>query len=209
MRDSRPTVHYTLVSAAENPALAHARGKLGGAERYHRPIASPPRWSHLALAMPMNMTSTTAEDRLAKLGIRLPDAPSPFGAYVPAIQTGNLLFLSGMLATVGHTPAMVGVVGKDLDASAGQEAAHAAALNVLALTRKQLGSLNRVTQFVRLSVFVAATAEFTEHAKVADGASEFLRAVFGENTVPARVVVGVSSLPLGSPVELEVILEVK
>ena len=157
----------------------------------------------------MNMTSTTAEDRFAKLGIRLPDAPSPLGAYVPAIQTGNLLFLSGMLATVGHTPAMVGVVGKDLDASAGQEAAHAAALNVLALTRKQLGSLNRVTQFVRLSVFVAATAEFTEHAKVADGASEFLRAVFGENTVPARVVVGVSSLPLGSPVELEVILEVK
>jgi enamine deaminase RidA (YjgF/YER057c/UK114 family) len=157
----------------------------------------------------MNTSSTNAEDRLAKLGIHLPEAPSPFGAYVPAIQTGNLLFLSGMLATVGHTPAMAGVVGKDLDVSAGQKAAYAAALNVLALTRKQLGSLNRVTQFVRLSVLVAATPEFTNHAKVADGASELLRAVFGEDTVPSRVVVGASSLPLGSPVELEVILEVK
>jgi enamine deaminase RidA (YjgF/YER057c/UK114 family) len=159
--------------------------------------------------MPMNTNSTTAEDRLAKLGIRLPEAPSPFGAYVPALQTGNLLFLSGMLATVGHTPTTAGIVGKDLDVSAGQNAAYAAALNVLALTKKQLGSLNRVTQFVRLSVFVAATAEFREHAKVADGASEFLRAVFGEDTVPSRVVVGVSSLPLGSPIELDVILEVK
>lgn len=157
----------------------------------------------------MNTSSTTAEDRLEKLVTSLPEAPKPFGAYVPAIQTGNLLFLSGMLATVGHTPAIAGIVGKDLDVSAGQKAAYAAALNVLALTKKHLGTLNRVTQFVRLSVFVAATAEFTEHAKVADGASQFLRAVFGEDTVPSRVVVGVSSLPLGSPVELEVILEVK
>ena len=157
----------------------------------------------------MNTSQTTAEDRLAKLGIRLPDPPSPFGAYVPAVQAGNLLFLSGMLATVGHTPAMAGVVGKDLDVNAGQKAAYAAALNVLALTKKQLGSLNRVNQFVRLSVFVAATAEFTEHPKVADAASELLRAVFGEHMLPSRVVIGVASLPLGSPVELEALLEVK
>jgi enamine deaminase RidA (YjgF/YER057c/UK114 family) len=157
----------------------------------------------------MNANATTAEDRLAKLDIRLPDAPTPFGAYVPAIQTGNLLFLSGMVATVGHTPVMTGIVGKELDVSAGQRGAYAAALNVLALTKKQLGSLNRVSQFVRLSVFVAATPEFTEHPKVADAASEFLRAVFGEDIVPTRLVFGVASLPLGSPVELEVILEVK
>src|SRR5689334_19740267 len=103
--------------------------------------------------------STTAEDRLAKLGIRLPDAPTPFGAYVPAVQTGNLLFLSGMLATSGHTATIVGVVGKDLAVKAAQEAAHTAALNVLALTRKQLGSLNRVRRVVRLGVYVAATPE--------------------------------------------------
>src|SRR5213079_1166482 len=100
----------------------------------------------------MTTNSTTAEDRLARLGIPLPDAPTPFGAYVPAVQTGNLLFLSGMLATSGHTATVVGVVGKDLDVRAGREAAHTAALNVLALTQKQLGSLDRVSRVVRLGV---------------------------------------------------------
>ena len=157
----------------------------------------------------MTTYSMTAEDRLAKLGIRLPDAPTPFGDYVPAVQTGNLLFLSGMLATSGHTATVVGVVGKDLDVKAAREAAHTAALNVLALTKKQLGSLNRVGHVVRLGVYVAATPEFTEHAKVADAASELLRDVLGEETVSSRLVIGVASLPLGSPVELEVILEVK
>ena len=136
----------------------------------------------------MTTDSTTAEDRLAKLGIHLPDAPTPFGAYVPAVQTGNLLFLSGMLATSGHTATVVGVVGKDLDVKAGREAAYTAALNVLALTKKQLGSLNRVSHVVRLGVYVAATPEFTEHPKVADAASELLRDVFGEETLSSRLV---------------------
>jgi enamine deaminase RidA (YjgF/YER057c/UK114 family) len=157
--------------------------------------------------MPAN--PTTAEDRLAKLGIHLPDAPVPFGAYVPAVQTGNLLFLSGMLATTGHTVKVPGIVGKDLDVKAGRDAAYTAALNALALTKKQLGSLNRVSHVVRLGVYVAATAQFTDHAKVADAASELLRDVFGEATVSSRLVIGVASLPFGSPVELEVILEVK
>jgi enamine deaminase RidA (YjgF/YER057c/UK114 family) len=154
-------------------------------------------------------SSITAEDRLGKLGLQLPDAPTPFGAYVPAVQTGNLLFLSGMLATSGHTATVVGIVGKDLDVKAGRAAAYTAALNVLALTRKQLGSLNRVNRVVRLGVYVAATPEFTEHPKVADAASELLRDVLGEETVSSRLVFGVASLPLGSPVELEVIFEVK
>src|SRR5258707_1818312 len=122
----------------------------------------------------MAINATTAEDRLTELGVHLPAAPTPFGAYVPAVQTGNLLFLSGMLATSGHTATAVGVVGKDLDVRAGREAAYKAALNVLALTRKQLGSLNRVSRVVRLGVYVAATPEFTEHPKVADAASELL-----------------------------------
>jgi enamine deaminase RidA (YjgF/YER057c/UK114 family) len=155
------------------------------------------------------MTNTTAEDRLAKLGIRLPDAPTPFGAYVPAVQTGNLLFLSGMLATSGHTPTAVGIVGKELNVKAGREAAYTAALNVLALTKKQLGSLNRVNRVVRLGVYIAATPELIEHPKVADAASELLRDIFGEEAVSSRLVFGVASLPLGSPVELEVILELK
>jgi enamine deaminase RidA (YjgF/YER057c/UK114 family) len=157
----------------------------------------------------MATNATTAEDRLARLGIQLPDAPTPFGAYVPAVQTGNLLFLSGMLATSGHAATVVGIVGKDLDVPAGRQAATTAALNALALTRKQLGSLNRVSRVVRLGVYVAATPEFIEHPKVADAASELLRDVFGDQPVSSRLVFGVASLPLGSPVELEVILEVK
>jgi enamine deaminase RidA (YjgF/YER057c/UK114 family) len=157
----------------------------------------------------MTTNATTAEERLARLGIRLPDAPTPFGAYVPAVQTGNLLFLSGTLATSGHTATVTGVVGKDLDVKAGRQAAYTAALNALALTKKQLGSLNRVSRVVRLGVYVASTPEFTDHPKVADGASELLRDVLGEQTVSSRLVIGVASLPLGSPVELEVILEVK
>jgi len=157
----------------------------------------------------MTPDTTTAEDRLRELGIHLPDAPTPFGAYVPAVQTGNLLFLSGMLATSGHAATVVGIVGKDLDVQAGREAAYTAALNALALTRKQLGSLDRVSRVVRLGVSVAATAEFTEHPKVADAASELLRDVLGEETVSSRLIFGVASLPLGSPVALEVIIEVK
>jgi len=104
---------------------------------------------------------------------------------------------------------VVGIVGKDLDLKAGRQAAYTAALNVLALARKQLGSLDRVSHVVRLGVYIAATPEFTEHPKVADAASELLRDVFGDQTVSSRLVFGVASLPLGSPVELEVILEVK
>ena len=125
---------------------------------------------------------------------------------MPTVQTGNLLFLSGMLATSGHTATVVGVLGKDLDVKAGREAAYTAALNVLALTKKQLGSLNRVSHVVRLGVCVAATPEVTEHPNVADAASELLRDVFGEETVSSCLVFGVASLPLGSPVELEVSL---
>jgi len=157
----------------------------------------------------MTTDVTTAEGRLAGLGIQLPAAPTPFGAYVPAVQAGSLLFLSGMLATSGHAATLVGIVGKDLDLKAGRQAAYTAALNVLALARKQLSSLDRVSHVVRLGVYIAATPEFTEHPKVADAASELLRDVFGDQTVSSRLVFGVASLPLGSPVELEVILEVK
>src|SRR6266566_6449186 len=90
-------------------------------------------------AFVMTTNTTTAEDRLGKLGIHLPGAPTPFGAYVPAVQTGDLLFLSGMLATSGHTATVVGIVGKDLDVKAGRVAAYTAALNVLALTNKRAG----------------------------------------------------------------------
>ena len=114
-----------------------------------------------------------------------------------------------MPATSGHTATVVGIVGKDLGVKAGREAAYTAALNVLALIKKQSGSLNRVNHVVRLGVYLAATPEFTEHPKVADAASELFRDVFGNETVASRLVFGVASLPLGLPVALEVIVKVK
>lgn len=156
----------------------------------------------------MTANTTTAEARLAKLGIGLPTAPTPLGAYVSAVQTGNLLFLSGMLARSEHADTTVGILGKDVNVSVGRAAAYTAALNALALARKQLGSLDRVSRVVRLGVYLAATPNFTEHPKVADAASELFRQVFGHEADSSRLVFGVASLPLGSPVELEVILEV-
>jgi enamine deaminase RidA (YjgF/YER057c/UK114 family) len=150
----------------------------------------------------------TAEQQLTALGIGLPAPPEPFGAYAEAVQTGSLLFLSGMLPTEGHTATFVGRVGVELDVEAGRRAAHLAALNALAVARQYLGSLDRVTRVVRLGVSVATAGDVRDHPKVADGASELLQAVFGKDKNPCRLVYGVASLPLGASVELEVIFEV-
>src|SRR6266436_3101932 len=149
-----------------------------------------------------------AEQRLKELGVHLPAPPQPFGTYVEAVQTGNLLFLSGMLPTEGHGAKFVGRVRAELDVEAGREAAHLAALNVLAVAREHLGSLDKVTQVVRLGVSVATSGDVRDQPKVADAASELLQDVFGKDKSPCRLVFGVASLPLGAPVELEIIFEV-
>jgi len=151
--------------------------------------------------------SVGAEERLKALGIKLPSPPEPFGAYAEAVQTGSLLFLTGMLPTEGRAAKFLGRLGAELDVEAGRSAAHLAALNVLAVARKHLGSLDAVTRVVRLSVSIATSGDFREHPKVADGASELLQQVFGKGKNPCRSVFGVASLPLGTPVELEVIFE--
>jgi enamine deaminase RidA (YjgF/YER057c/UK114 family) len=153
--------------------------------------------------------ATTAEGRLAELGINLPAPPEPFGTYAEAVQTGNLLFLTGMLPTEGHGAKFIGRIGAELDVEVGRKAAHLAALNVLAVARRHLGSLDKVTRIVRLGVSVATSGDVRDHPKVADAASELLQDVFGKDKNPCRSVYGVASLPLGTPVELEVILEVK
>ena len=150
----------------------------------------------------------SAEQRLKELGIKLPPPPEPFGTYVEAVQTGNLLFLSGMLPTEGHLAKFVGRVGAEFDVEMGRKAAHLAALNVLALARQHLGSLDKVTRMVRLGVSVATSGDFRDQPKVADAASELLQGIFGKDKNPCRSVYGVASLPLGTPVELEVIFEV-
>ena len=150
----------------------------------------------------------SAEQRLKELGIKLPAPPEPFGTYVEAVQTGNLLFLSGMLPTEGRGAKFIGRVGAEVNVEAGREAAHLATLNVLAVARQHLGSLDRVTRVVRLGVSVATSGDVRDQPKVADAASELLQDVFGKDKSPCRLVYGVASLPLGVPVELEVILEV-
>ena len=149
-----------------------------------------------------------AESRLKSLGIQLPPAPTPLGTYVEARQSGRLLFLSGMLPIADHKPRYLGRLGKELDASAGRDAARTTALNALAAARRHLGSLDHVSGVVRLGVFMATHGDFFDQPGVADGASDLFRDIFGDDKLPVRLVIGVASLPLGMPVELEVILEI-
>ena len=155
-----------------------------------------------------NSNPTGAEQRLLELAIKLPIPPQPFGTYAEAVQTGNLLFLTGMLPTEGRAAKYVGRIGAELDVEAGREAARLAALNLLAVAREYLGSLDKVTRIVRLGVSVATSGDVRDQPKVADGASDLLQEVFGEHKNPCRSVYGVASLPLGTPVLLDVIFEV-
>jgi enamine deaminase RidA (YjgF/YER057c/UK114 family) len=149
-----------------------------------------------------------AERRLQDLGIQLPAAPTPFGPYVETVQSGNLLFFSGMLPVVDHKPKYVGRLGKELDTEAGRDAAYTAALGILAVAKAHLGSLDKVTRVVRLGVFIATSGDFFDQPKVADAASDLFRDIFGIEKLPVRLVIGVASLPLGMPIELDVIFEV-
>jgi enamine deaminase RidA (YjgF/YER057c/UK114 family) len=154
------------------------------------------------------MRPGSAEQQLQELGIQLPAAPTPFGTYVETLQTGNLLFLSGMLPVVDHKPKYVGRLGKELDAEAGRDAAYTAALSALAAARKHLGSLDRVTRVVRLGVFIATFGDFFDQPRGADAVSDLFRDIFGTDKMAVRSVIGVASLPLGMPIELEVTFEV-
>jgi enamine deaminase RidA (YjgF/YER057c/UK114 family) len=150
----------------------------------------------------------SAERRLKEFGIKLPTPPQPFGIDAEAVQTGGLLFLTGMLPTEGGVAKFIGRVGAELDVEAGRMAAHLVALNSLAAARQHLRSLDKVTRIVRLGVSVATFGDVRELPKVADGASELLQDIFGSDKNPCRLVYGVTSLPLDAPVELELILEV-
>ena len=149
-----------------------------------------------------------AEQRLAELGVVLPPPPTPFGAYVETVQIGSLLFLSGMLPVRGREPQYVGRVGGAVSAEDGRKAAEIACLNALSAVRAHLGSLDRIKGVAKLGVYIATEGDFRDHPKVADGASELLVKVFGAEMLSGRVVLGVASLPLGLPVEVELIFEV-
>ncbi|MGO7955660.1 RidA family protein [Rhizobium leguminosarum] len=150
-----------------------------------------------------------AERRLQELGIALPPPPTPLGAYVEAVRTGKLVFFSGMLPVVDRKPRYIGRVGGALTVEDGRKAAEIATLSALAAAREYLGSLDRVAKVVKLGVYIATEGDFRDHPKVADGASEMLLAVFGEDKLSGRIVLGVSSLPLRVPIELELVLEIE
>ena len=150
------------------------------------------------------------EDRLTKAAIELPPAVTPFGPYVPAVQTGNLLFLSGMLPTVGHAPKFLGRVGKRAEYRAGSRRIRRRPQRARGGATAHLGSLDKLSRVMRLGVYVATAGEQVDLVKVADAASELLRDILGlgKDKMSARLVFGVESLPLGRPVELEAIFEV-
>ena len=150
--------------------------------------------------------NTNPERRLKASGIELPPAPKPLGAYVEAVQVGNLLFVSGALPLEGGVPKFIGRLGADISMEQGRSAARLAALNALALARQHLGSLDKVQRVARLFVSLATTPEFLEHPKVADGASELFAEVFGAELASTRNVSGVTSLPKGACVVVEIIL---
>jgi enamine deaminase RidA (YjgF/YER057c/UK114 family) len=160
------------------------------------------------MVSPKSSQPVSAERRLGELGIVLPNAPHPLGAYVEAVQSGSLLFLSGMLPIKDGKPQYVGRLGKELDADAGRGALRTATLNALSAAKAHIGSLDRVSKVVRVGVYLATSGDFYNQPIVADAASELLRDVFGEGMTSVRTVLGVASLPLGLPVMLEVTFEV-
>lgn len=148
------------------------------------------------------------ERRLAELGITLPEAPQPVASYIPAARAGNLLFVSGQLCLVNGELAYKGRVGEEVSLEQGYEAARIAAVNSLAIINRELGSLDKVGRVVRVVGYVASGAGFYGQPTVINGASDLLAEVFGEQGRHARSAVGVSSLPLNTPVEIEIIVEI-
>jgi len=147
--------------------------------------------------------------RLAKLGIVLPAPPTPLGAYVESSDASDLLFLSGTLPVVNRRLAISGRLGEGLSVDEGQEAARLASLNALAIAKEHLGDLNRLKKLLKLTVLMATTQGFAEHAPVADGASDLFVQLFGPETGHTRLVYGVYSLPIGAPVIVDTIFQIE
>lgn len=149
------------------------------------------------------------EERLKAAAITLPAAPAPVANYVPCIEAGGLLFVSGQIAA-GPDGVIKGRLGDDMDAAAGAAAARACGLSLLAQAQKALGSLDRVAQVVKLTGFVNSTPDFTDQPKVVNGASDLMVEVFGEAVGRhARAAVSVASLPLGTAVEVDAIFAIR
>ena len=148
------------------------------------------------------------EARLKELGIILPEAPRPVAAYIPYVVADNLLFTSGQLPVADGKVRYAGLVGDKLSVEEGRAAARLCVINCLAVVRAAAGSLDKVAQIVKLTGYVASAPGFHEQPQVLNGASELLEAVFGSKGRHARAAVGVSALPLGAAVELDMVVQI-
>jgi enamine deaminase RidA (YjgF/YER057c/UK114 family) len=154
-------------------------------------------------------TPMGAEDRLRELGIELPPPPQSVASYIPVSITGNLAYVSGQVPMAEGKLLWTGRLGENLDVAAGAEAARRCALQALSALRAHLGSLDRIRRIVRLGVFVVSAPGFTDQSKVGNGASDLLAEVLGDAGRHARTAVGVPELPLGAPVEVEMLAEIE
>lgn len=150
----------------------------------------------------------TPNENLARLGLNLPNVPTPVAAYVNCVRSGNLLFLSGGLPIDGDKK-IIGQVPRDVSIEEAQEAARMIVLNRLAVIQSETGSIDRVTRIVSLGGFVSSAPDFYDHPKVINGASELLLEIFGEKGKHSRTAVGVASLPLNVAVEINLVVEVE
>lgn len=150
----------------------------------------------------------SAEAKLLELGITLPEAPKPVAAYVPFARSGDLVFTSGQICMENGQLKYKGKVGSELPPEEGYQAARLCAINTLAVLKSAIGSLDKVAQIVKVTVFVNSANGFSAQPAVANGASELYQAVFGEAGRHARSAVGVAELPLDTAVEVEVIARV-
>jgi len=148
------------------------------------------------------------EGRILQLGLELPPPPQPVASYVPVVVSGGLAFLSGQVPMAEGRLLWTGRLGAELDVEGGAQAARRCALQGLSALREALGSLDRVRRIVKVTVWVASAPGFTDQPKVANGASDLLVEVFGELGRHARAAVGAPELPLGAPVEMDLIAEV-
>ena len=151
----------------------------------------------------------TPEEKLRAMGLELPPAPKPVGSYVPAVRSGNLVFVSGQLPMKEGELMTQGHVGGEVSLEEARDCARQAALNALAAVAAEIGGLKHVARIIRVTGYVASAPGFTEQAKVLNAASELLAEVFGEAGRHSRAAVGAAELPLGAPVELEMIVEVR
>lgn len=152
---------------------------------------------------------SAVEDRLAELGLEVPEVAAPVAAYVPVVQDGNLVYTSGQLPLVGGKLTATGKVGAEVTAEDAAQLAQTCALNAIAAVKSQVGDLDKVTRVVKVVGFVASDPSFTGQPAVINGASELLAKAFGERGAHARSAVGVAVLPLDAPVEVEITVSVE